>query len=453
MGSYFHLRLKLVEYNIALIKKLIFNSNRLVNAFVYFQKYLPILFCLLGVVVCLNDKQIKLEDIENDNLASERRTKQDYKGFTKPLYQQQNYQQTTQQYAPKMQYGFRPMKSPFPHNYKTQTQTQIQYVPQQQYKYLPEATKFGTQYTTLPIQYATQTETGQYTTQAQATQYIPPTKQFIPETPVQYKTQAQATKQYLPGAATQYTTQYVSYPQASQQYESQQYYQQYENLPYVVGNQLNQLYPTYQQYTPAPQYYYTQQQATNNIQSVVDPKTGQVQYFMYLPTPYYSPEVAADTNDIEQPQTYANVDTAQNYVVPSTQEVQYQYVNDQQPQKYTMVQYLPQTSVKETQGLQQIPQVHAQQLQQVPKVEPSAYVPKREPQSLLESYVPSILQYQYYKQQQAKINAIQQSLKTRQSLIGKAYVKPSSQGYLPIGQQSEVIYNNVKRGTKERTRN
>ncbi|KAF2897218.1 hypothetical protein ILUMI_08960 [Ignelater luminosus] len=76
-------------------------------------------------------------------------------------------------------------------------------------------------------------------------------------------------------------------------------------------------------------------------------------------------------------------------------------------------------------GVQYVMYVPSQYLQGAKAEQTQTKAPKFElkfePKSLLDSYVPSLLQYEYFKQQQqqARGNAIQQPLKTAQPAIGK----------------------------------
>lgn len=236
---------------------------------------------------------------------------------------------------------------------------------------------------------------------------------FVPtKTVTDYARQQPKYVQYVPQTYTpppqQYTPPLQQYATTPQQYyyqpqalNQQNPYQQYENVQYIADNSI----AAQQQQYYTPQYVYLQQYTAPStaVQSVVDPKRG-VQYVMHVPT--YVPKA-------EQTQNYENVvyaanDQQQEYVVPETQYVQTQQV---QP----TVKYVPQTQVQPTVKYVQ-PQV--QKSQQL--------FTKSEPKSLLDSYVPSILQVQYYKQQQAQANAIQHSLKDVASTVsGKSSYRPT----------------------------
>ncbi|XP_044254391.1 uncharacterized protein LOC123004926 [Tribolium madens] len=205
--------------------------------------------------------------------------------------------------------------------------------------------------------------------------------QYVPQT------YSQPAQQYTPPSQQYATVPQQYYYQQQQPVNHQNPYQQYENVQYVTDNSIAQAQQQY--YTP--QYVYLQQYSAPStaIQSVVDPKGG-IQYVMYVPS--YVPKA-------EQTQNYENVvytNDQQAYVVPETQYVQTQQV---------------------TPAIKYAPQPQAEKTQQV--------FTKSEPKSLLDSYVPSILQVQYYKQQQSQANAIQQSLKDVSTVIGKSSYRPT----------------------------
>lgn len=110
---------------------------------------------------------------------------------------------------------------------------------------------------------------------------------------------------------------------------------------------------------------------------------------MYIPT--YVPGQAAD-----QTQTYENV-------VYSTNEQTYQQPESPQYTTYSEKQPSQYTTYTEKENSYEIGK--------------SAYTPKgenvikREPKSLLDSYVPSSVQLQYYKQAQSHINSLEDSHK------------------------------------------
>ncbi|XP_019868452.1 uncharacterized protein LOC109597246 [Aethina tumida] len=195
-------------------------------------------------------------------------------------------------------------------------------------------------------------------------QYVQP--QYVP-------TQQYTEAQYVP-TQQYYTTQYQ--PQTDQ-------YQQYENVQYVTDNSIAQ---------KPQQYVYLQQypSPSSSVQHIVDTK-GQLQYIMYIPS------YVAD-----QSQTYENV------------VYQPQQTQQEEAVQYTVPEYTQQKQVE----------VAVQ-----PKIQyqgsNTQYVQPREPKSLLDSYVPSILQIQYYKQQQQGLtNSLAQQRKVSQPVTGKTdYVK------------------------------
>ncbi|XP_060531458.1 uncharacterized protein LOC132705051 [Cylas formicarius] len=163
------------------------------------------------------------------------------------------------------------------------------------------------------------------------------------------------------------------YEQTSQVYQQPaQHYQQYENVHYLTENSLSQ--SDNQQYYPqVPQYYYVQQyQApTTAVETVVDPKAG-VQYVMYLPaSSEYSP------NAIQNDQKYQDV-YSDYHQIPAIS-VKYTVAN---PKKYT--------TISSSQKHIQPSKVRNQKQQE--------YIIKREPKSLLDSYIPSAVQLRYLEQ-------------------------------------------------------
>lgn len=306
---------------------------------------------MLAIALAGKDKKINLEDIERDNLKSERKVKQESKVITSSSYTQQvPASQAAKPVSAPLQYNFLPLKTP--QNYVQQQYTQSQQYPAPVQQYVPQ----------------------QYTTQQYYT-LQPPVQQIR-----QYKQQ-----------------QYVEQP--TQQYQ----YQQYENVPLVTDNSIAQQPAYYMQ-----RYVYVQPYpaASTSVQSVVDPK-GNVQYVMYIPTPTYVTPNAKSENTLQETQEYVNVVpqgysnyAAQSYETPAdNQYVQY-VTEDTRPSD---VQY-----VKATQELE------------APKYAQQEYVsPKKAPKSLLDSYVPSYLQIQYYKQQQVQENAIRESEKASAPVSGK----------------------------------
>lgn len=276
-------------------------------------------------MVGVRDKQVNLEDIENENVANERTSHQIPRPSPKEQQVPPNQYVSPQPTTPEVQYGFKPMKM------QPQYVQQHQYLPQQQYALQP-----------------------QYFTYQQ------------PQTPAHYT----RIQHYL------------------QQPEPSQYQRLQPPQPsYITDNQLGQ--ESYQQYY-TPQYVYLQQypSASTSIQTVVDPKGG-VQYVMYLHPQYIQSNKIQETQGIEallQPQN-------QIYESQGKQEQEIQYVEIQpQAQVEPQIQY-----VRPPPLARKIPKYNFEN-------------PKYEPKSLLDSYVPSLLQVQYFKQeQQARSNALRQT--------------------------------------------
>lgn len=157
-------------------------------------------------------------------------------------------------------------------------------------------------------------------------------------------------------------------------------YHNLEQVPYITSNQISS--------TSAPPQYYTQYvylqpftAPSNAIQMVVDAK-GNAKYFEYVPTQYFSEVKATQTGGDVGPQIF-------------TQEPTY---NDDSSRYITQPQLPPQPHILDTQQVRYTPQPITFQRPEGAQT--------RYPQSLLESYVPSVLQLQYFKQQQAEANAI-----------------------------------------------
>lgn len=311
------------------------------------------------------DKKINLEDIERDNLKSERKAKQESKVITSSSYTQQvPNTQTANPIAAPLQYNFLPLK------------TAQNYAQQQQYS---------------PQQYSVRPSPAQ--------QYVPqqytstPQQQYTP--PQQYYTTYQPTVQFR-----QYKQQYVEQPT---------HYQQYENVPLITDNSIAQQQPAY--YTPRYVYVQPIPAASTSVQSVVDPKA-RIQYVMYIPTPaYVTASNPKSENALQESQEYVNI-VPQTYVNYPSQQQEQEYetaaVDDNQ---YT--QYDVQDAAKSA-GVQYVKA--SQEPEEQRYVSPEYVTPKKQPKSLLDSYVPSYLQVQYYKQQQQQqqfqANAIPEQGKT-----------------------------------------
>nr|CAI5832366.1 unnamed protein product [Callosobruchus analis] len=246
------------------------------------------------------------------------------------------------------------------------------------------------------------------------------------QTGTQYQQQQYSTTQQYP-ATQQYTTSRQQYtvPQGGSYNKNVQYVtdnslavQQYpRNVQYVadnnIGNQQQQQYYS-------PQYVYLQQDPapSTSVQTFIDPKGG-VQYIMLIPQP-------AITTTNEQPQKYENLAYAsvdgesysQKYAqvsynnqkeqeVPTGQQYVYQYEQKEEKAPAAGVQYVVQPQYEQKEQ-QQVQYVH-------PKpqyTKPSEYIIKREPKSLLDSYIPSVVQLEYYRQIQQ--NAIRDNVKVPQ---------------------------------------
>ncbi|KAF5302222.1 hypothetical protein FQA39_LY10261 [Lamprigera yunnana] len=174
------------------------------------------------------------------------------------------------------------------------------------------------------------------------------------EIPQQSQFQHAALQQYFLPHQQQYFTYQPETLQALGQYQQQ--FQQQQN-PYITQNHLPQQFQI-------PQYVFYHPSASNSVQTVVEPKS---QFAYIQPQIFHQPE---------------NIQSA----LPSKENYQIQYLT--------------------------IPQV---QLQPHAKVQPKFHYKletpskqKHSPKSLLDSYVPSILQIQYHKQQMARANAIRQ---------------------------------------------
>ncbi|XP_022903012.2 GATA zinc finger domain-containing protein 10-like [Onthophagus taurus] len=303
------------------------------------MKSLILLCCFFTVVIA--EKQLKLEDIERDNLASERENKE---------------QKSTLKFSPKYSQPYNPpsFRSSQPNNFG----------------FTPINDKPKLQFQSTKIQQEIHQENQQENQQEQI-QYSPPQYYYQQQPQIQPQPQPQ--------------------PQIINQYP-------YEQTPYIIDNQIN-----------TPQYVYLQPSSSNNIQMVVDSK-GQVKYFMYVPVPY-----------VKQDSQYNNVGPQ-----IFTQEAEYQAQNSNS-------QYENQPQFSET---PQQPQLQ-QQISYVP-VEKTQYTPKGEPQSLLDSYVPSVLQYQYYKQQEQQgLNSLVK--KSSEKLNQKRYNSPQ-QIYTIPSDSSELAY-------------
>ncbi|KAJ8963921.1 hypothetical protein NQ314_005249 [Rhamnusium bicolor] len=226
-----------------------------------------------------------------------------------------------------------------------------------------------------------ETDYSQYATAQQYTSSIP---QKYSSSLQQYSVPRYSSTQqkYVPQIPGQQSYTYV--PQVESPYQS------YDNLQYITDNSIGQ--PSSQYYTPQYVYLQQYQSPSTAVQTVVEPKGG-LQYVMYIPT--YVPTT-------EQTQNYENVIYTTNDAQDSSSA--YQIPQTQAPQT---TQYVQQNNVQE-------------------------------PKSLLDSYVPSILQLQYYKQ--AQQNSIQEPVKVSQDPSGKQYVKNGYRSAEPAGAGTSLTY-------------
>ncbi|CAH0560820.1 unnamed protein product [Brassicogethes aeneus] len=283
-------------------------------------------FLLFLCATTTHSTKISLEDIEIDNLKSEKKARTPITAASSPT-----------------QYGFVPTKT---------LQNYIQKSPKPQYVQPTYAAPTYQNYQNTP-----------------KIPLIGPQQYYLP-------------KQYPTGQ-----------DQPQQYYGTPQQYQQYENVQFVTDNSI-------QHQSHPQQYVYLQQYpaSSTSIQTIVDPKSGQLQYVMYVPS------LAAPTQQ-EQ-----------------TQEVVYQ----QQPeysQETTQEQYAPQY-------VEEKPFLPASQAPLHYEGSRTQYIQPRQPKSLLDSYVPSYLQIQYYKQQQQHLaNSVAHSQKLNYPIVGKTeYVKSYKPG-------------------------
>ncbi|KAJ8938720.1 hypothetical protein NQ318_005574 [Aromia moschata] len=148
------------------------------------------------------------------------------------------------------------------------------------------------------------------------------------------------------------------------------------------------------------------------------PLVSGIQYVMYIPT--YVPNTASD-----QSQNYENVvytPTATQDDTPSTRPSIYQA-----PQSPSQAHYTSSSSQKE----------QVRYVQPKAKYAKTEYVVRREPKSLLDSYVPSVVQLQYYNQ--AQQNSIQEPVKLTQSVRPKN-TKSEYRPAEPSGAEASLTY-------------
>lgn len=119
---------------------------------------------------------------------------------------------------------------------------------------------------------------------------------------------------------------------------------------------------------------------------------GGLQYVMYVPS-FVQPTAAEQTQNYENVVYTTGEDTTSSYQAPEPQ-----------------VQQKAQTSYVQPEG----------------KGALTEYVIKREPKSLLDSYIPSVLQLQYYKQAQSQQNSIQEPIKIPRTFNSKSHYRPTA---------------------------
>ncbi|KAJ8919326.1 hypothetical protein NQ315_003910 [Exocentrus adspersus] len=334
------------------------------------------------------DKKTTLEDIERDYTSSEMKTK-----LTPPPPPPSATKISVPTQSP-THYGFVPRKTIA--NYVQQSPRPVYVQPD-----------YAQQYTQQYIQQSPENDYSQYATAQQYTTSIPQKynsgsqQYFAP----QYST---AQQKYTPQVPSQQSFNYVM--QLPNQLQS------YENVQYITDNSIAAP-ATQQYYTPAPQYVYLQQYTAPStaIQTVVEPK-GALQYIMYVPS-LASPATA------EQTQSYDNV----VYEGEDTQDV----TSYQAPQPLQTVQYTTQQAPKE-----QAPVQYTQPKDLYTRPE---YIIKREPKSLLDSYIPSIVQLRY-RNRILQQNSVQEPIKISQSVSGKPYIKNVYRTEEPSDAGSSVRY-------------
>lgn len=211
-------------------------------------------------------------------------------------------------------------------------------------------------------------------TQAYTTKYQTYEKPQISQQPQVQYVQQQVVPSYNI-AGTQATQQYVYPQQYIQNYQPAQDYSQHFEYQFSQP-QLSQYYQQEPQITKnvnylsahsVPQYLYLQQ-SSNAIENVISPKDHGVRFIMFIPT--FEPQQTLHQNYYQSQQT-----SGQDYTTATIK---------QQPEQ---VQYVYNTE----------PSQNSQR--------GSSY--EKEPTSLLDSYVPSALQVQYYKKLQAQSQANQ----------------------------------------------
>ncbi|XP_057671912.1 uncharacterized protein LOC130903696 [Diorhabda carinulata] len=167
----------------------------------------------------------------------------------------------------------------------------------------------------------------------------------------------------------------------------------YDSVAYVADNTIDQ--GAGQQNYDTQQFYYLQQyqEPSTSIQAIVDPKGG-LQYIMYIPT--YVPNQITEQTQNQENVVYTN-NQQQAYQSPQPEYNTY----SENPKTFETGKSMYNLKANETPFI------------------------RREPKSLLDSYIPSSLQLQYYKQ--SRLNAIRDNQKYEH--------------YSPIGAESTYRYN------------
>ncbi|XP_074038136.1 uncharacterized protein [Leptinotarsa decemlineata] len=181
--------------------------------------------------------------------------------------------------------------------------------------------------------------------------------------------------------------------------QGQGQYQGFEKLQYLSDNSIAQQ-AVQQYYTPQYVYLQPNQAPTSSVQTIVDPK-GSLHYLMYLPA-YQNPSG-------EQTQNYDNVHNG------GAEQTSYQL--PQQAPSYNTIRY---SQKDESTQFEQPKNLYTK----------AEFGAKREPKSLLDSYVPSALQLQYFRQ--AHQNAIQD---------GQSFGKSHRHNYRAVDSGSIGNYN------------
>ncbi|KAG5878754.1 hypothetical protein JTB14_012124 [Gonioctena quinquepunctata] len=286
------------------------------------------------------------------------------------------------------------------------------------------------------INYASQYQVGEYQQPLGARQSFGGLQDKAPQKYSTIPQKYNAISQKYSTAPQKYGATYS--PQAPQAYyvpQAQNQYQYFENVPYVADNNLGQ--QVGQQYLTSPYLYLPQYQgSSSSVQNVVDTK-GLLQYLSYLPT--------NAVPSAEQSQNYENV-------VYTVGDDQTQYQNPEEAQSYNTLQYSQKEETSQYAQPESVISQNEQPAQYAQQGESAQYVQtgesaqygqpennynnaevviRREPKSLLDSYVPSYLQLQYYRQTQHQ-NTIQDN---------QHFGKSHRNSYRPGGAKSFTNYN------------